>query len=586
MISPSIPPATLPTAFLQALVGESHNNLDHLAAQSARTLLPAGAEPREEQVKCIAAALSGQDVFAQMPTGAGKSLIFQTLSQVEKDRTGAGCVLVISPITALSDDHVHNARDAGLRAHTYHTRMDAQDREAGMRNWRDGTSDLYMVSPEALAAPTSNLIRALQERPPAYIAVDESHLIHMWGQGFRTDYRKIRNHLERILAEGAGQVSWVALSATVTDQIERDIIDNLKLNNLYRHKGTVLRQNLRVRLAHVGGADVADYPKVLLPLIDHAEGPVILYAQYARDAERLSRSLRKAWRRPVTRYHAKERPSEADPLRWQQLTAEEFRMGRARCMIATNAYGMGIDLPEEVRSVVCLGPPQSLAELIQQFGRAGRKGSESLATLLYSPELLQKQRKLTEFSWPTAEVLRNVLIEHAKQDGDMWTIFQPGVPRDDEGRLRVNDVGNLLSAGSKNPDQNSGTTHLLGLGLLEQIETKWHPNSRYAGKEYKVADGAFDRVDEVLELVYRGKRQAALNDATAVRQFIERVSMGACAQKELLAAFNDPYQGKECAELDVLPCSSCDENHTLSDAAHAARSDLTQAAEWIVPEAA
>ena len=571
---------------LHQLVGHTHNNVTRLATQAAESLLGGGAKPRDDQVSCIAAAFEGRDVFAQMHTGAGKSLIFQALAQVERQRSGAGCGLVISPITALSDDHVDNARRHGLRAHAYHTRMDSNDRAEGIKAWRNGECDLYMVSPEALSVPTSHMIRALQERPPSNISVDESHLIHMWGRGFRPAYRKVRENLERHLSDAANQVSYVALSATVTDTIERDVIDNLKLNNVYRHKGSVLRNNLRIRLASVGGSDVADYPKVLLPLLDHADGPQILYAQYARDAERLSAALRGRWKRSVTRYHAKERPTEDNPLRWQQGTAEEFARGNAKCMIATNAYGMGINLPFEVRSVVCLGPPSSLAELIQQIGRAGRKGSESLGTLLYSPELLRNQKRLVEMSWPDPSVLTNVLERHTQQQGDIWTVHLPGVPRDAEGKPRVNDVGNVLSSGSKDIKHDSATMHLFGLGLLEPIEKPWHPNARYAGTDYQVANGAFDRVEEVLEMIYTGQRAHAVADAEAVHGFIDRVSRGACAQEELMAAFNDPNQGKVCAELDALACSSCDQNDTLTTAADAARGDVRQASDWMIECAA
>lgn len=571
---------------LNALVGHTHNDLRKLARQSAQALLPATAAPHDEQVNCIAALLEGRDVFAQMHTGFGKSLTFQAAAHIERGRTGAGCGLVISPITALSDDHAANARGLGLRAHAYHTRMDPQEKMDGVRAWQNGESDLFMVGPEALAQPTSTMIRALQERPPAFVAIDESHLVHMWGLGFRPDYRNIRHNLERHLADGAAQVPWIALSATVTDRIERDVVQNLKLTNMYRYKGSILRENLRLRLAAVSGADVAEYPKVLLPLIDHSEGPQIIYAQYARDAERLSRSLRNQWKRSVTRYHAKERPNESSPMRWQQETAEEFRSGKAECMIATNAYGMGIDLPFEIRSVTCLGPPQSLAELVQQLGRAGRRGSESLCTLLHSPELLKKQRKLTEMSWPDPSVLHNVLIRKAEQEGDMWKVFLPGVPRDEDGRPRVNDVGNVLPAGSKDPGMNSAIGHLWGMGLLELLPGNYSPNHRYSGKDFRVADGAFDRAERALELDYRTQRQAAIADAEAVRGFIDRVSRGACAQEELLAAFNDPQQGHACADLTVLPCSSCDENHTLAEATCAATEDFGRAAEWMAPLAA
>ena len=545
---------------------------------AASELLPEKAKPRRAQVECLEALVTGKDVFAQMHTGAGKSLVFQAYAHARRHSRGCGSVLVISPIIALSDDHMRNARKLGLRAHAWHSQMHAgqpgNPRAEAARDWREGRCEILLAGPEALAAPNSMLIQALRERPPALVVVDEAHLVSVWGRGFRHEYRNIRHHLHRILDEQASAVPWLALSATVTESIEKDVTRNLELGAqrpLHRHKGTLARRNLRLRIEKVPGEPgkrFTQYGRLLLPLADNAGGPVIFYAQYARDAELLAKEVSTKWKRRCVRYHAKERPEEAAPVGWQRETAHAFRKGEAQVMIATSAYGMGIDLPSEVKSVVCLGPPLSMAELVQQLGRAGRKGSDSLCTLIYNEDLLKKQKTLVESSWPSPDVLAASLAQLAEpteQDADLFYELA-GTPRDEEGRLKTNDVGNVVSAASskskgangKDASSESVAQHLLRYGLIEEVrDREWRPGDRHAKRVFQLVGDAAERWKEV-EARYAEECAEAHADAELVRRYIERVEDGACAVSEMLAAFSDPLAGKDCKDLDCVPCSSCD----------------------------
>ena len=549
------------------------------AENVAQSLLKPGQRPRPQQIDCIEASLAGRHVLAQMPTGEGKSLVFQALAHAYRQQTGSGDGLVISPSTALSDDHMRNARELGLRAFAYHSRMRAHERNQALDAWRKGESDLLFISPEALAADGSHLIASLYTRPASRVTVDEAHLFQSWGLGFRPAYRDLRKNLEAIYAEAITNTPWVSLSATLTESAEADLVKNLKLSrNLFRYRGSVLRKNIRIRLAPVAGQKVEDYPRMLLPLIDQAEGgPIIIYTQYATDAQKLYDILKNDWGCKAVRYHAKPRPSEEDPLRWQQEMADKFRSGEATCMIATVAYGMGINLPAEVRSVALLGPPASVAELVQQIGRGGRRGSESLGTLLHSPSLLQKQRLLAETSWPEPRYLLRVLKNHATAQGQFEYVTLPGVPRDEAGELRVNDVGNMLPAGGQSLEQRSAVQHLQGLGLLEIEERPF--NDPYAQTRYRVSEGAREMAEEALHS-YQAHRNDAMRDAATMRRLVRNVAAGACAQEEILKAFNDPVRGN-CASIGSVLCSSCDQQTTLSNARASARATASEAAEWL-----
>ena len=567
--------------FLGRIQG-ARSTVRQMAERAAQSLLDPEHSPRKQQVDCIEASLKNRHVLAQMPTGEGKSLVFHTLARIKKTLTGSGDVLVISPSTALSDDHVRNARKLGLRAYTTHGKLRMSERNAAIKAWRQGECDVLVISPEALDVESSNLLAALcSSRPPSRIVLDEAHLYQSWGLGFRPAYRKLRNNLEEIYADTLQAIPWVLLSATLKDVAERDLAQNLKLShNLFRYRGSVLRSNIRIRLAPVPGTEVKDYPRFLLPLVDQNPGPSIIYAQYANDTEKLYKIFRDEWKRKVVRYHAQMRPSEERPMGWQQEAAETFARGEADCMIATVAYGMGINLPNEVSSVVLLGPPSSVAEVVQMIGRCGRKGSDSLATILHSPSLLQKQKVLTNGSWPVPEYLLGILDEHSEQQGEFRYVSLPGVPRDEEGELQVNEVGNILRGGGQSLERRGAVNHLLGMGLLEDMRAgTWHdPHGR---QNYRVAPDARDHVQERMEN-YQAHRGDTLNDAAEMRRFVRNVAAGACAQEEILKAFSDPIRGK-CESVGALLCSSCDQEASLGTAHAAARDVVRQAASWLPP---
>ena len=514
--------------------------------------------PRREQLDCIDASLKQRHVLAQMPTGMGKSLVFQALSQEGRMVNGSGDVLLISPSTALSDSQVADARLVGLRSYATHGKMQASDRKEAIRAWSTGRCDLLAISPEALDVEGSQLLSALySSRPPFRIVLDEAHLYQDWGLGFRPAYRSLRANLERVYADLLHSIPWVLLSATLRASAESDLVRNLKLGErLFRYRGSVLRTNIRMRLVEIPSDVSHDRASVILRKIIRPERDktAIVYAQYASDTEKLYKIMTRNWPRPVTRYHAKQRPSEDRPDGWQQEQGAKFAGGKAQTMIATVAYGMGIDLPSEVRSVVLLGPPTSIAEMVQMAGRCGRKGSDSAAYILYSPALLKKQQVLVEGSWPDPafllEVLKNYAQKSNKNAKEKYTVSE----RDES---HVNEVGNLMPGGGK-MEERSAVDHLLGMGLLyeDRKSRSWRNNPIDAPPQLLVAPDAREKMDWRIEN-YRAHRNDAIKDAAAMRSFVDRVARGECAQAEILKAFDDSVQGK-CREVGALLCSSCE----------------------------
>lgn len=530
-----------------------------LAERAANSLLREGLNVYRDQAECIEALLAGYNVIAQLPTGRGKSLTFQAFARIQRARTGSGDVLVVNPSIALSDDHVGNAKDLNLRAFRYHSRLKRHKAEAAADAWRTGNADILVCSPEALPSRISALGKALAQRPPSLVVIDEGHLISAWGMSYRADYLEIRPNLEAHYGELLAHIPMLVLSATLTERAERDAIERLGIaDNLFRLRGSVLRANIRIRLIHAPGEDVWAYPPLLAPLIEKHRGAIIIYPLFATDTEKLSRALNAQHGYNVVRYHSQERPSEDEPQRWQQHTARKFRQGGADAMLATVAYGMGIDLPYEIRAVACMGIPMGIDAFVQQIGRAGRKGSESEGILFYSDELAGKQQFLVDSSWPSPDTMLGVLKTHARTKGQLQYIELPPAAKDADGNFRVNSVGNLMKHTGEEAAIRSCIPHLRRLRLIEPDRTAYRGADGHGAQPFRLTDNAGEIANNAFE-AYAEQRERAFVQAEAMRNYVDKVTSGECAQKDILATFDDPLDG-DCLSLGALPCSSCEEH--------------------------
>ena len=326
-------------------------------------------EFRGRQEEVIARVMAAQHTLAVMPTGAGKSLTYQIPALC---RPGTG--LVISPLIALMHDQVRAAGVAGIRAAAM-TSADS-DRDETVRRLRDGALDLIYVAPER--ANMDGFRRLLEQVPLALIAIDEAHCVSEWGHDFRPDYRQLRS-----LVDAHGDVPRLALTATADRHTRADIMRQLGIPD----DGLILagfdRPNIRYAIAPRDGLG-----KQLARLVAETSGPGIVYAQSRAETEKLAAALATSGR-PTRAYHAGLDPAV------RQADARAFVGSEDMVMVATIAFGMGIDKPD-VRFVAHAGVPKSIEAYYQETGRAGRDGDPAMAQLFWGAEDFARARRRIE----------------------------------------------------------------------------------------------------------------------------------------------------------------------------------------------
>ena len=338
---------------------------------------------RPSQEEVINSVLAGRDTLALLPTGGGKSLCFQ----VPALSMGKLC-LVVSPLIALMKDQVGRLRKQGVQARAIISSMTPAEIDNALESAAVGKLQFLYVSPERLASPL--FLGRLPRLPLGLIAVDEAHCISQWGYDFRPAYLRIVAIRER-----RPEVPIIALTASATPAVATDIMEKLMFRDPKLVRGSFHRPELKLWVSN--GEDKEGR---LLKVARNVQGCGIVYVRTRRATMRLANMLVQN-KIPTSAYHAGLPGEERDRIQ------QEWTSGAVRFMVATNAFGMGID-KADVRLVVHTEPPPDLESYYQEAGRAGRDGETAHAFLLTGPGDLERLQDQLAASFPSMTHVRSV----------------------------------------------------------------------------------------------------------------------------------------------------------------------------------
>jgi len=340
---------------------------------------------RANQEAVCRAATDGEDVLLVMPTGAGKSLCYQ-LPAIARGGTG----LVVSPLIALMEDQAQKLTAAGLKVARIHSGLSREDSRQACRDYLDGALQFLFIAPERMRVP--GFPEMLAKKKPSLIAIDEAHCISAWGHDFRPDYRMLGEYLPALRPAPI-----IALTATATPAVQADIVKQLGLKQPKLFIHGFRRENLAIEVMEISKPRRTEFTAEFLAGKDRL--PAIVYAPSRKAAEELAGELGRRF--PAAAYHAGLDPGTRERVQ------RHFQTGKLQCVVATIAFGMGID-KADVRTVVHYALPASVEAYYQEIGRAGRDGLPSRTVLLYAFADRKMHDFFLERDYPVATELMRV----------------------------------------------------------------------------------------------------------------------------------------------------------------------------------
>ncbi|MCM2258613.1 MAG: RecQ family ATP-dependent DNA helicase, partial [Vicinamibacteria bacterium] len=413
-----------------------------------------------------------------------------------------GTTLVVSPLIALMEDQVAKLQALGLRAERIHSGRDRVLSREALRAYSEGRLDFLFVAPERLSVP--GFCEALARKTPGLVAVDEAHCISEWGHDFRPDYRLLGERLPQLRPAPV-----IALTATATPRVQDDIAGQLGLQPLRFIHG-FRRENIAIEIARLVPSLRPDV--VARVLASRAQRPAIVYTPTRREADELGRAL--ARRFPTAAYHAGMTTAARDRVQ------ADFLSGRLEVIVATIAFGMGVD-KADIRTVIHTALPGTLEGFSQEIGRAGRDGKPSRALLLHSWNDRRTHEYFFDRGYPEPEVLQRVFRA------------LPAEPARPEGlarRLRLE--SEVVEAALEKLWIHGGARYsqLAGAQLVARGREGWEPR-------------------------YRLQREHRRSQLDQVQRFADDHS---CRMAALVAHFGDREdRGQACGTCDVCDPGAC-----------------------------
>ena len=338
---------------------------------------------RPLQSEAIEAVLKGVDTLVLLPTGGGKSLCFQVPALVMD-----GVCIVITPLIALMQDQVQQLKRRGVKAVYIHAGLDKREVDIILDNCIYGNTKFLYVSPERLK---SDLFKArIKKMPINMVAVDEAHCISQWGHDFRPSYLEIG-----LLKPMLPDAKWVALTATATSKVREEIVEKLNFQEEKCFQSSFVRTNISLSVRVVEDKELK-----LIEVLKSVSGSAIIYVRSRKGSKQLSDLINKNGLH-ADFYHAGLNSNS------RSLKQQAWLHGEIRIMVATNAFGMGID-KADVRLVIHMDSPGSMEEYYQEAGRAGRDGEKAFAVMLAHPGDKANMLQLHTLKHPEIDNLKHV----------------------------------------------------------------------------------------------------------------------------------------------------------------------------------
>ncbi len=353
---------------------------------------------RPGQAEVIRSVMDGKDTLAVMPTGAGKSLCYQ-LPALHL----AGTTVIVSPLISLMKDQVDKLQERGLEALQVNSTLTAQGEETALEQIEQEASDFVFTTPERLTNP--EFLETLSNTTIDFVVIDEAHCISQWGHDFRPSYLALRSALAEL-----GDPPVLALTATATPDVIDDIKQQLARPGMRVFDTGIYRPNLELHVEHVSG-DGAKQAE-LVRMLETSEGSGIIYTATVKHVEEVTGFLQ-AEGFEVLSYHGRM------TAKRRKESQDRFMAGELRAMVATNAFGMGID-KADIRFVIHYDMPGSLEAYYQEAGRAGRDGERAQCVLLYDPRDRRTQLFMLTGRYPSEKAVQRVyqVLQELQEEKD------------------------------------------------------------------------------------------------------------------------------------------------------------------------
>jgi ATP-dependent DNA helicase RecQ len=469
---------------------------------------------REGQQEVISTILSGKDAVVVMPTGSGKSLCYQLPAMMM-----TGATLIVSPLIALMKDQVDALLARGLPATFINSAIPESEQIARINALRRGEYKLVYVAPERFRSPRFNA--ALRSINISLFAVDEAHCVSTWGHDFRPDYLRLKNVIESL-----GTTRTLALTATATPYVRSDIIQQLGLKSPQTFVSGFDRPNLSIEVVHTQ----REREKIsrIKRIAQGHSGSGIIYTSTRKAVEQVGTSLRDLGL-SVVMYHAGLTDA-------QRIKAQEaFMSGSRQMIVATNAFGMGIDKPD-IRFVVHYQMPGSIEAYYQEIGRAGRDGLPSTCLLLFNYADKNTHDFFIEGTYPNARMLKEVYD----------VLASTGLKRIE---LTAKEIGKRMT--EKNEMAINSSLYLLErAGHIERVASG--PTREQGSRKNRTIIMLDDPPVTSLRVNHSDVLRRGNLERRKLREMIEFCYAERCFRAYILDYFGDRYHARECGT-----CGNC-----------------------------